>query len=422
MGKIVRLMTTFVTGQLLIQALNFGTGLLLLRWLSVAAYAQYSVAFSIQTSLNQLVDMGFAKSIVALVGERGHDPHVIGGYLQGARHYRLRSFAVLSVASALFFPFILRNQDWSPMVKVSLWASVVASVFLQGQILYGSPLLIRRKIREYYNGSIASGSFRLSTSVVLHFLSALTGPISAWINAFSLGIQGLIYRKAAEGISIEPPELDQEKCAEIRQFVNPLWPTMVYSALQSQINIALISYFGKTHNIAEVAALGRLSQLFLLFSAMNGVLVEPYFANLHRNKLVKHYLYACALSLFIGVFLTGTAYVFPDVYLLLLGKNYSNLRAYIGPSVLSACLTYVQSVIYTIHNSRKWVFWSSSIFAIVLALVVQTVSVMVFNLSSTMGIINLGIAYNVAVITSTLVAGAVGWIKHHKEGVELKVK
>src|SRR2546429_7619042 len=74
------LITSFLAGQGLIQLLNVVTGFLLLRWMSVESYAQFSIAFGFQSMLQWLVDLGTVGAIVALVGNRGKEREVVGKY------------------------------------------------------------------------------------------------------------------------------------------------------------------------------------------------------------------------------------------------------------------------------------------------------------------------------------------------------
>jgi hypothetical protein len=45
-------------------------------------------------------------------------------------------------------------------------------------------------------------------------------------------------------------------------YLSPIIPGIIFTAVQGQISVLLITLFGQTKSIAEVAALGRLGQLF----------------------------------------------------------------------------------------------------------------------------------------------------------------
>src|ERR1700677_757948 len=67
-GRILHIMTGFVFGQGMSQGIAILAGLYLVRKLSVEAYAQFGLATGFQTVFSVLMDLGFASTIVPLVG------------------------------------------------------------------------------------------------------------------------------------------------------------------------------------------------------------------------------------------------------------------------------------------------------------------------------------------------------------------
>ncbi len=289
-----RVLLHFAAGQAGIQLIGLLTGFFLLRAMSVQAFAQYSAAFAFQTTLMLLVDMGFSGSIIALVGDRGHEPITIGNYIRVARHYRVRMFIVLAVISAVGFRFLTTKQPWDFGVKVGLWVAIISAVFFQGNMMYSAPLLIHRRLKEFYRAQALPATIRLVTALILGFARVLTGWAAALIGSATIALQGYMYRHSAQPLINEPEAPDQEIMREMRTYVAPMWPGLIYFAFQGQITVGIISYFGKSNNIAEVAALGKLGQFFVFLGAMNAVLIEPYVAQLPRKRLLSRYLVIAA--------------------------------------------------------------------------------------------------------------------------------
>ena len=73
---------------------------------------------------------------------------------------------------------------------------------------------------------------------------------------------------------------------EIRRYILPASPAVILGAFHGQIALLLISIFGNTVSIAEVAALGRLGLLFNVLMTFNVVIVEPYIARLHTQDFL----------------------------------------------------------------------------------------------------------------------------------------
>ena len=73
------------------------------------------------------------------------------------------------------------------------------------------------------------------------------------------------------------------------KYLSPLLPSIAFNAFLGQITIFIASYFGKSQNIAEVSALGRLSQIFVFLATFNSVIVAPYSAKCDASLRSRRY-------------------------------------------------------------------------------------------------------------------------------------
>ena len=106
----------------------------------------------------------------------------------------------------------------------------------------------------------------------------------------------------------------------------PNVPQAVFYALQGQLALFLITYLGHTKGVASVGALARLGQLFAIFLQMNPLLTEPYFARLPKELLRKRYAIALLVAAVVCSFVAFVASAFPQLFLWLLGPQYSSLQ------------------------------------------------------------------------------------------------
>jgi hypothetical protein len=355
--------------------------------MSIVQYAQYSSAFAFQTFLTAIVDLGFSRCIVALVGERGHDREVVGGYIKSSRHARFRMFLFFSVASGIAFPLVTIHQAWSVQVKALLWVSIVASVLLQGQMLYSAPLLIHKKMGAYYGASLAQSGLRLVLVSLLHFIGGLFSWSVAWVGSLTLAVQGFLYRRAAKDLVTEPKTVDPELLKEMRRYLAPLWPGMLYYAFQGQLTVGLITLFGKTQSIAEVAALGRLGQLFMLLNAVNGVLIEPHIAKTPARRLFGRYTLVAAAAAAICAILWLVAVFAPGPFMWLVGEKYARLQPLMPMLIVSAGISYVGGVLFTMNAARKWVWWHASVICTASIVIADFSQIAFTNLSTTASMI-----------------------------------
>ncbi len=406
--RIWHLLFQFLTGQISVQGLTFITGFLLLRWLSIDQYAQFSVAFAFQCTLNMLIDVGFSNSIVALVGNRGEDGSLVGSYIRSAQFYRFRMFVVMCVGSAAAFPLMTRHQPWGLQTKSVLFAAIIASVFLQGNLMYGASLLIRRQLKSYYSAQLSAAIGRLIICLILHKLGLLSGVVAVWASTFWIFLTGYQYHKSAKRLVAVPPESLPEHNRDMLHYVYPLVPGIVFTALQGQIGIVLITIFGRTKNIAEVAALGRLGVIFGVFTAYYTVIVEPYIARIHVDQLKLRYFQIALTSFGFGILFTALAFLYPRLYLWLLGPKYHHLGAEIGWIVLYSSMGYIAGAFGSMNRARKWVYWSYTMMTIVAVIITQIISLFYLDLRTTHGVILFSFYADLSVLIVHMVAGIYG--------------
>tara|TARA_R110000850_G_scaffold125699_8_gene244234 strand:+ start:2276 stop:3586 length:1311 start_codon:yes stop_codon:yes gene_type:complete len=398
----------FLSGQSGLQVINMATGFFLLRWMSVEHYAQFGVAFAFQATLTMLSDLGFSSAILALAGERSKQPEVLGRYLKSAIRFRTLLFVIAGCSFALLFPFITAGQPWSPKSKALILGSILCSVAVQGWMMYQAPLLTHRRIASFYRPQIVSSGIRLAASWLLHLLSGLSGVAASWVSTLTLAISSRWIKSLGAPLVSKPEKCAPEANREMLRYLAPLMPGVAFSALQSQILIAIITIFGSTQSIAEVSALGRLGQLFAVLNAFNGAIIAPYFSALPGIRLHSMYFKIVAAAAVVGGTLTLLSFLFPQPLLWLLGPKYADLENAIGWMVLASCLSYLGSVMWSIHSARKWIFWWGTAVYIGLLLVTQVSSAAFLDLSSTMGVIYFGVATSMAIMVVHLCTATYG--------------
>ncbi len=417
LSRWARLISHFLAGQISIQLVNLATGLLLLRWLPVEQYAQFSVAFAFQSTISMLVDVGFSNSIVALVGERGSDPDVVGGFLRSAQHYRNRMFLVIAVLAAVAFPLVTHAQHWGVATKAWLFAAIMCSVLLQRQIMYGAPLLIHRRLTPYYVSQLSAAAVRLGLALILFRLGALTAVATAWLTTLSIAMTGLIYHMQARPLIREPKHADSKFNRDMIQLITPLIPGIIFTAFQTQIAVGLITLFGRTKNIAEVSALGRLGQLFLIFSAFNSVMIEPHMARLPRSMVPRRYVQIALCGLAVAGLVTAAAFLFPGPLVMLLGHSYKNLRSDVGWVVGATCFGYAAGVLWVMNSSRKFLYWWYTGAYIAVILISQFLCILFLDLSTTRNVLYFMLITNAATFLVHAAAGAFGLTRGERGSV-----
>jgi hypothetical protein len=188
----------------------------------------------------------------------------------------------------------------------------------------------------------------------------------------------------------------------------PNLPSILFYAIQGQITIFIISILGHPGSIAGVGALSRVGQLFTLFSQMNPVLVEPYFARLPQSRVARTYLLVAGLCCGCLVLLVTLVQLWPGPLLALLGKNYSNLRAELVWVVASSSVTFVGTLLWTINYARRFVFWWATWTNIALVICVQVALALTLDLSTIRGVVILAFGTTLAGVCINAATGIAG--------------
>ena len=403
------ILSHFLSGQLIVQGLNFLVGFLLLRWMDVNAFAQYIVAWSFQSTVGSLVDLGFTGSIIALVGDRADQPDIVGKYVRTARYFRIRSFFVVLAISVVAYPLAVRNQPWGWHVKALLFVGIAGGLAAQNLVMYASALLIARQLKPYYRAQITSSVFRQSALAMMHWTNLLTSYAASWVSAAAIAIYGFLYRRNARPYIREPLYADPAANREMLHYIAPQVPGIIFAAFQNQLTVALITIFGKTQSIAEVGALSRLSQIFLLASVFNSVVIEPYIARVSRDRLLPRYLQILGCQALLGLAFTSVAYFFPGVLLLLLGPKYANLQRQVVWVVAASSLEYLSLGFWVMNSARKWIYYWGTGLYIALLLGSQVIAACVFDMKTTNGVIYFDFVSNVAIVVVHIVTGTYGF-------------
>jgi O-antigen/teichoic acid export membrane protein len=381
---LLQLLASFFLGQAAVQGIGVVTGIFLVRALSVSAYAEFGLALGFQSTATFLMDLGFAGTIIPLVGERVSDRGLAGRYVRGAKSLRDRTFWLFSPLVAVGFLVISHRQEWPLPIQLGLLASILLALYSSSSIAYYSaPLLLHRRMSDFYVPQMVSGGCRLLFYFFLNAVGALNSVAAAGCSALNIAANGFLLRK--KGLQyIDLPEHDEPAVRkEIMRYAMPAIPAIVLGAFHGQIALLLISVFGDTVNIAQVSALGRLGQLFNLLMTFNMVIIEPYVARHEKDGLLRTYFRLISLAALGGAGLSLTAFLAPGVYLWILGPKYEDLRSLIGWVVLTACINYVAGLTWIMNRSRKWVFWRGTAAEISALAVVQVGFLMIFGVRTT---------------------------------------
>jgi O-antigen/teichoic acid export membrane protein len=378
------LVSGFVLGQGALQGIQILSGFFLIRWLSVEAWAQYGLALGLQLTMTSLMDLGISSTIIPLVGDRRHDRRIAGRYIRSAKHLRDWTFWILAPFTAIAFLAITYRHHWGWHLQVLLLASVLVALYSSGHIsCFSPPYFMLGRLRDFYTPQTLSAAVRLAACAVCWLAGVLNAWVAAALSALNITVNGVLLERGSHRYLEWPRNTDRSVDREVLHYIVPAMPAIIFSAFQAQISLFLISIFGNTANIAQVAALGKLGQLFSVLMTFNVVVIEPYIARLDRARLLLTYLGFVLLGAFCCIAVTLLAFAFPRLLLWLLGRNYENLQGLVGWVVLAACINYLAGLMWIMNRARKWLFWSGTAVEIALLLGVQVAFIVLVGVRTT---------------------------------------
>ena len=409
------LLTQFLTGQLALQFLNIVNGFFLLRWLTIDQQAQFSFAFSIQMFLSSLSDFGFSGSIIALTGGNYLNKGIVGRYVNTATTLRNKFFYLSCIVCLAAYPLLIRKQHWDPKLFAVNLLPVLLAVYSQANAaIYAVPLILEKKMNQLFVPQVCSSAARLMANYALYLSALISAGSTLLVNALLLLFNAKAIKRVSCRYFQHEISATQESKKEMFSYLKPMIPSLLFNSIYGQVQIFLITYFGKSANIAEVAALGRLSQVFVLLAAFNEMIVAPIIAKSTFVRLWKNYVSMVCVAIAIAVSLLFSALLWPHLYMLLLGEKFYHLEDQLIYLLMNASLAYVGGVLWTMHSARKWIFWWGTWTYIVGITLCQAAGIILLDLSTTHGVLLLGLSTNLFVMLTHILTGLVGFANEYR--------
>jgi O-antigen/teichoic acid export membrane protein len=410
----VLLQFLFVQGFTLVGNLVYG--ILCVRLLPASEYAKFVVVFSVTGTLVVLMDVNISTSLAPLVGERVHDRKLIADYVASLRQLTHYLFSAVAVGAIIFFPLLVKRRGWDLRTTASMIAILlVAAWFIRMSAAYGTTLVLLRERSIWYRGQMIQSYGTLILLGLFLAFHLLNGFIAILINLVGILFIGLYYYSAARTKLGGGGVGSREKRRAIIHLALPNVPGAIFYALQGQISLFLITFFGHTVGVASVGALARLANIFALLSKMNPMLVEPYFSKLPEKAVKTNYAAATLLAIAGCGAITLVAWLRPEVFLWVLGSQYQNLRFEVLLVIASGSLSTLAGMLYCINSARRFVYWWNVGANIIVTVAAQALCILHFDMSAVRGVLLLNLFTNLVSLVVVVSVSLYGFIYGPRE-------
>jgi O-antigen/teichoic acid export membrane protein len=351
-----RVVGKFAVVQGIVQMVGFLSGILLIRHLDQREYAYFTIANTMQGTLNTLADIGISVGLVSIGGRVWQDRNRFGQLIKTASNLRrkLGAIAAIVITPILFF-MLVKNGAPLPYTFV-LIALVLAGLAVQLALgVLGVVPRLRSDIGRIQTIDFVGAAVRLVVLVALMYLF-LNSAVAVAVGSATLFVQyWMLRRYAARVIDFDAPENEEDRSA-MQRFIRHLAANAVFFCFQGQITIFLLGFFGRVNSIAEVGALGRLGMVFTVLTNLLTNVFGPAFARCQDPKRLR-WQYAAIVGgvTAFSLVLIAAAALFPGAFLFVLGAKYAHLERELVLMVGGAVVGALTGTFWTLNASKAWI-------------------------------------------------------------------
>jgi len=401
-----RIVGNFAIVQAIVQIIGFCSGILLVRTLEQRDYAYFTIANTMQGTINVLADIGISVGLISIGGRVWRDRHRFGQLVNTALTLRKNLGAIVVIVSTPVLYFLLVRNGATFHYTAVLIVLLLAALFFQLSVNVLSVVpRLRSDIRRIQTIDFTGAICRLLALIALMYFF-LNAAVALALAAATSFLQYAMLRSYAAGvIDVDAPDNAEDRAAMLG-FIRKLAANAIFFSLQGQITVFLISFFAReTSSVAEVGALGRLAMIFAVLGNLLTNVFVPAFARCQSAKKLR-WLYAGIAGgvVAFGLLVLVGAAIFPAQFLFVLGNKYTHLHRELLLMVGGAVLSSVTGTFWALNASRAWVAGSWLYIPLTLATQIALIpftdfssvaGVLIFNLVSVIPnlLLNLAMSY-----------------------------
>ena len=384
-----RILSTYAGIQVVVQLVSFLSGILVVRNLTKADYAVYTVAGSSLVILLALSDLGIGNALLALGGKVWNDNLRLGQLFRTALQLRLGYFLIGAIVfTGVLFSLSLRAGA-SVRSTIPIWAILLVTALLQlNYTIWSTVPRLRAEITRLQMLDLSAALLRLAfiATAALIFMSTA---IVLIINGLGYGLQALFgWRWASQVIAPQARATPDDRRAILHLSRNEI-PNALFYCVYGQASVIVISIFAHTKEIAEVGALSRLGAIFTILGSTLTTVVLPRFARVQtRSELSKKYIQVVFCYLVGGGALLFLAFLLPDQLVWVLGGKYRGLQSDVQYIVAASLLVSFVGLIFSLNAAKGWV--SGLYLSIPVIVLCQFMAAAWLNLSTVRGAVLFG--------------------------------
>lgn len=348
--------TWLAAWQVLTQAVNITTGILITRLLPKQEFAWLAIGNSAVASFSTLTEGGGGLGIQSLGTRLWQDAPRFRSLLATALAFRWR-LSLLAALASLPLPLwlLLRNHASFWTAALLLVACTVGFPAMLGAGILGAALKLQGRFREALGTDLLAAVARLllvGAAAAALWLDAIT---AALIASLMFVLQNRLLWKSAGSLVHDPAGISREHQEGINRQLRALLPNGLFQILQGHLCVWLLSFTTNVSAVADYSALNRLGSFFAIVSSLSYQLVIPALSRCHAPQILG----ARLLIFFAGYSAVAAASILggwlgADWVLLLFGPAYSHLAAEVPWMFFFQSLYAFSMILWWFNTSRGW--------------------------------------------------------------------
>ncbi len=351
------LLLSYFVSQAAIQALNFVSGIIILRSLPKDDYALYTIINTMGPTMTMLSDIGITFGLVSVGRKIWQDNEKMGRLVQTGLKLR-RSFGLISfvvVAPILGWMLARHHAGVGTILLLIVVVTTASWIQLTGGVMR-VVIELRQQVAVLRNAGLLASVLRLGLVAVLAKLFFINAWLASLTATCGVSLEVFLLTRAVRPQIAHDVAEDAEYRSSIYTMVRKTAPLTIYFCIQSQVSIWLISIFGKTQQVADIGAVGRIGMIFAVLGSVYAAIAVPRFARSNgRTNLLLRFFQITGSHGGIVFLLTCLAWSFPAPLLFILGPKYAGLSNLIWLVVLSSGLSSFLGLIWGLSTGRGWV-------------------------------------------------------------------
>lgn len=377
--------------QILIQGIAFLSGFMIIRLLPTQEYALYTLANTMLSTMSLLADGGISTGVMAQSSKVWQDRRKLGSVLVTGLELRSKFATVSLLVSLPILLYLLLHNGASVLTAILITICLIPAFFAA---LSDSLLEIVPKLHQ---AIVPLQKNQVNVSVIRLLLSTISLFFFPWayIAIFMAGLPRIWgnfqLRKIVHTYADMRRNPDLIIRKEILAIVKRSLPAVIYFCLSGQVNIWIMSVFGKSTSLAQIGALGRLTMLLSFFLPIVNMLVAPRFARTPNNspKLLSIYIKSITIVLLICCMVVTFTWFYSDYLLWVIGDFYLGLKIELTLLMIASSLSLTMSVAFSLYVSKGWIL--QSFLSIAISVCPLILGSLIFDVSSLRGVLYLNI-------------------------------